>query len=44
MLSIPTLNAEQVISTTMNFVAHANTTGAYDIEASNEASISYYAA
>lgn len=44
MLSIPTINAEQVVSTTMNFVAHANTAGAYDIEASNEATISYYAA
>lgn len=44
MLSIPTINAEQVVSTTMNFVAHANTAGAYDIEAANELSISYNAA
>lgn len=44
MLSIPTINAEQVVTTTMNFVAHANTAGAYDIEAANEATISYYAA
>jgi hypothetical protein len=47
MLAIPTVSAEQVVSTTINFTAHGFTDGAtdtYNIEAANEASISYYAA
>lgn len=48
MLQIPTINTEQVISTTINFTAQGYAgTGAsvgYDITASNEASIVYRAA
>lgn len=47
MLAIPTIAAEQVVSTTMNFTAHGFTdaaTDTYNIEAANEATISYYAA
>lgn len=43
MVSIPTVNAEQVVTTTMNFVAHASTSTAYNIEAANELAIRYYA-
>jgi hypothetical protein len=44
-LQIPTVNAEQVVSTTINFTAQGKATGtAYDIEAANEATITYYAA
>lgn len=47
MLAIPTVAAEQVVSTTMNFTAHGFTdaaTDTYNIEAANEATVSYYAA
>lgn len=44
MVSIPTVNAEQVVTTTMNFVAHASTGTAYNIEEDNELTIRYYAA
>jgi hypothetical protein len=47
MLAIPTVSAEQVVSTTINFTAHGftdATTDTYNIEAANEASIRYYAA
>jgi hypothetical protein len=44
-LQIPTVNAEQVVSTTINFTAQGKAAGAaYDIEAANEASVTYYAA
>jgi len=42
-LSIPTVNAEQVVSTTINFVAHGYNGSAYDITATNEATLKYYA-
>lgn len=42
-LQIPTVNTEQVVSTTINFTAQGKATGAaYDIEATNEATITYY--
>jgi len=47
MLAIPTVSAEQVVSTTISFTAHGFTDGAtdtYNIEAANEATVSYYAA
>jgi len=47
MLAIPTVAAEQVVSTTINFTAHGftdSTTDTYNIEAANEATVSYYAA
>lgn len=44
MLSIPTINAEQVVSTTINFVAQASESTAYDITKSNELTVTYYAA
>ena len=43
-LQIPTVNTEQVVSTTINFTAQGKAVGAaYDIEAANEATITYYA-
>lgn len=43
-LQIPTVNTEQVVSTTINFTAQGKAGGAaYDIEAANEATITYYA-
>lgn len=42
-LSVPTINSEQVVSTTINFVAHGSTGSAYDISATNEATLKYYA-
>jgi len=43
-LQIPTVNTEQVVSTTINFTAQGKAAGAaYDIEAANEAVITYYA-
>lgn len=43
-LQIPTVNTEQVVSTTINFTAQGKGAGAaYDIEAANEAVITYYA-
>jgi hypothetical protein len=44
MLQIPTINTEQVISTTINFTAQAYTGTGYDITQSNEATIVYRAA
>lgn len=43
-LAVPTVNAEQVVSTTINFVAHGYSGSSYDISATNEASVKYYAA
>lgn len=42
-LQIPTLNTEQLVSTTINFTAQGLTSGAFDIEALNEISIEYHA-
>lgn len=43
-LAVPTINTEQVVSTTINFVAHGYSGTAYDISGTNEATIKYYAA
>lgn len=43
-LQIPAVNAEQVVSTTINFTAQGSDAGAYDIGATNEATITYHAA
>jgi hypothetical protein len=40
-LTIPTVNAEQVVSTTINFTAQGSATGAFDIGVANELSITY---
>lgn len=42
-LSVPTINSEQVVSTTINFTAHAYNGSAYDITGTNEATLKYYA-
>ena len=41
-LQIPTINSEQVISTTINFAAQGYTGSAYDVEATNELVVKYY--
>jgi len=43
-LSIPSVNTEQVVSTTITFTAQANDGTAFDIAASNELNVKYYAA
>lgn len=43
MLAMPTIATEQVVSTTINFTAQGYTDTAYNIEATNEASITYVA-
>ena len=43
-LSIPTVNAEQVVSTTINFTAQGSTGSAFDIGQSNEITINYLSA
>lgn len=47
MLTIPTIDVQQVVSTTINFTAQGSTTGAaggtYDIAAANELTVKYYA-
>lgn len=43
-LSIPAVNAEQVVSTTINFTAQGSSSGAFDIAQSNELSIEYVTA
>ena len=40
-LTIPTVNAEQVVSTTINFTAQGSASGAFDIGAANELTITY---
>jgi hypothetical protein len=40
-LTIPTVNAEQVVSTTINFTAQGTTSGAFDIGSANELNITY---
>ena len=41
-LSIPAVNTEQVVSTTINFTAQGSASGALDIAAANEINITYY--
>jgi len=41
--TIPTINTEQVVSQTINFTAQGSTSGEYDLAATNEAVIKYYA-
>lgn len=41
-LTIPTVNTEQVVSTTINFTAQGSATGAFDIGAANELEVRYY--
>jgi len=47
MLTIPTIDVQQVVSTTINFTAQGSATGnagsSYDIDAANELSVKYYA-
>jgi hypothetical protein len=43
-LSIPTVNAEQVVSTTINFTAQGSTGNDFDIGQSNEITINYLSA
>lgn len=43
MLSIPSITSEQVISTAINIMPQASTTGVYDIEKTNELTVKYYA-
>lgn len=43
-LTVPTVNTEQVVSTTINFTAQGSNTGAFDIGASNEMEVRYYTA
>jgi hypothetical protein len=40
-LTIPTVNAEQVVSTTINFTAQGSTSSAFDIGAANELTVTY---
>lgn len=41
-LQIPTVETEQVVSTTINFTAQSSTAGAFDISAANELEVRYY--
>jgi hypothetical protein len=43
-LTIPTVNAEQVITTTVNFTAQGTESNAFDITKNNEIRIKYFAA
>lgn len=43
MLTIPTVTSEQVISTSITVNPQGATAGAYDVEATNELSVKYYA-
>ena len=40
-LTIPTVNAEQVVSTTINFTAQGSASNAFDIGAANELTVTY---
>jgi hypothetical protein len=44
MLSVPTVSSEQVISTTINFTAQGSTSTTYDLEQTNELTVTYIAA
>lgn len=43
-LSIPTINTEQVVSQTINFTAQGTGASAFDLEEENEITINYYSA
>ena len=43
-LSIPTINTEQVVSQTINFTAQGATSSALDLDAENEITVAYYSA
>jgi hypothetical protein len=43
-LSIPAVNAEQVVSTTINFTAQGSASGAFDIGVANELTVDYVTA
>jgi hypothetical protein len=43
MLQIPTVNTEQVISTTLTFTGQGYTSTAFDIDQANEVTVKYYA-
>ena len=43
MLQIPTVNTEQVISTTLTFTGQSFTSTAFDIDQANEVTVKYYA-
>lgn len=43
MLSVPTVSSEQVISTTVNFTAQGSTGSTYDLEQTNELTVTYIA-
>jgi hypothetical protein len=43
MLQIPTVNTEQVISTTLTFTGQGYASTAFDIDAANEVTVKYYA-
>lgn len=42
MLTVPSVNVEQVISTTINFTAISSTSNVFDVEAANEMSLKYH--
>ena len=42
-LTIPAINSEQIIATSINMTAQGATAGAYDLEATNELEVKYYA-
>lgn len=42
-LTIPAINSEQIIATSINMTAQGATSGAYDLEAKNELEVKYYA-
>jgi hypothetical protein len=43
-LTIPAINTEQVVSSTINFTAQGYSGSAFAIDQNNEATIKYYAA
>jgi hypothetical protein len=43
MLQIPTVNTEQVISTTLTFTGQGFAGSAFDIDQANEVTVNYYA-
>ena len=43
-LTIPTINTEQVVSTAINFTAQGYTGSAFDLEQANEVQVKYYSA
>jgi hypothetical protein len=43
-LTIPAINTEQVVSSTINFTAQGSSGSAFAIDQNNEATVKYYAA